>query len=504
MKFLKGLALTLLSFFLLLSLSIFSLAFLLNSTVLNADFITSELDRLEVSSLVEEAISEQMPAEEFPEELSAALVNTITKLEPVVKEQVNAAIYSTYDYLLGKRENPELAQTLRNTFLSSDFVVSLMDELDIASLAEEIISEQMPAEEFPEELRAALVNTITKLEPQIKEQASAAADPIFAYLLGKSQSLDLAQTLRNTFLSSEFVASLVDELDIASLAGEFLSEQLTEPISGAIPEELDFLVEAAGDTLAEALSDTLTELEPWLKEQLIANADPILDYLLGESQSLSIAIPLEPVMEILEDTAKEAFLESAPPLLQSTLEQLLDELFGEFAEMLPATFVIDESLIGTELPAEFAATIAEAEESLAQARQDIAASIAEAEQGLEQGREYVSYFQLGYNLLIVFMLLLIIGIVLIHRQVKGATRGLGITFLTFGAIELIGIFVAKYFAELQLAQLPPMPTILQAWLPQFLNNFLAPLQVLSIGLVAGGIALIVASFVYPRWRQPMS
>ncbi len=70
MKFLKGLALTLLSFLLFLSLSIFSLAFLLNSTVLNAGFITSELDRLEVSPLVAEIISEQMPAEELPEELS--------------------------------------------------------------------------------------------------------------------------------------------------------------------------------------------------------------------------------------------------------------------------------------------------------------------------------------------------------------------------------------------------------------------------------------------------
>jgi len=152
--------------------------------------------------------------------------------------------------------------------------------------------------------------------------------------------------------------------------------------------------------------------------------------------------------------------------------------------MMPATLKIDETVVGTELPAE------------------IAAAIAEAEKGLEQGREVISYFQLGYNLLIGFMLLLILGIILIHRQVKGATRGLGITFLTFGALELIGIFVAKYFAELQLAQLPPIPSPLQTWLPQFLNNCLAPLQVLSIGLIVGGVALLIVSFVY-RPRQPV-
>ena len=169
--------------------------------------------------------------------------------------------------------------------------------------------------------------------------------------------------------------------------------------------------------------------------------------------------------------------------------------------MLPATFEIDESLLGTEIQSEFAGAIAEAEASLAQARQDIAIAIAEGERGLEEGRQYVSYFQLGYNLLIVFMLLLILGIVLIHRQVKGATRGLGITLLTFGAIELIGVFAARYFAGIQLAQLPPLPDQVQTWLPQLLNNFLAPLQWLSIGLVVAGIALLVVSFVYKPGRE---
>jgi len=603
MKFLKGLALTLLGFLLFLSLSIFSLAFLLNSTVLNPGFITTELDRFEVSALTEAIISEQVPAEELPEELRAALVDTVTKLEPVVKEQVNAAIHSTYDYLLGKRDSPELArmlgntflssdfvvsliseldlpllteeiiseqvseeelspelrtalvntitelepqlkeqlaaaadpiftyllgesqsldltQTLRNTVLSSDLVVALIDELDISSLAGEIISEQMPAEEFPAEFSDALANTITKLEPQLKEQLAAAADPIFTYLLGESQSLDLAQTLRDTVLSSDLVVALIGELDISSLAGELLSAQMTEFISAAIPEELDSLVEGAGDILVEALGDTLVELEPWLKEQMIANADPILDYLLGESQSLSIAIPTEPVMEILEETAKDAFLESVPSSLQSSVEPLIDGLFQGISALLPETFEIDESLLGTEIEfartiaeaetslaqtrQDIAASIAEAEASLAQARQDIATAIAEAEQGLEQGRQYVSYFQLGYNLLIVFMLLLILGIVLIHRQVKSATRSLGITFLTYGAIELVGVFVARYFAEAQLAQLPDIPATLQAWLPQFQNSCLAPLQWLGIGLTVAGVVLITASFVYPKWRQKQS
>ncbi len=391
MKFLKGLSLGLLSFLLFLSLSVFGVAFLINQTILNPNFITSELDKLDVAALVEEIISEQEDEEDFPEELGTALINTVTKLEPVVKEQVNAAIYSIFDYLLGKRENPELAHTLRNTLLSSDFIASLVDELDIASLATDIISEQIPED---------------------------------------------------------------------------------------IPEDLEFLVEHVDDIIAE--------LEPTIKEELLAAAGPVVDYLLGESQSISIEISLEPVVEKLEDTLRETLLESPPPelagLSPSDIEQYFDEYFGVMTEMVPSTIELDETTFSSEVPAQ----IAEALET--------------AEEGLEQAKEYVGYFQLGYNILIGLIVLLIAGIVLLNRQVSGATRKLGIIFLTYGVPWFAGILVAKYFAGKQIAQLDISPYF-QELLPRLVNDFSAPLQWFSLGLLIGGVVLIVVSFVYPRWRQ---
>ena len=492
MKFLKGLALGLLSFLLFLSLSIFGLAFMLNSTILNPNFITSELDNLDVSSLAGELISEQATEEELPEELTTAIIDTIDRLEPLVKEQVSAAIYPVYDYLLGKSQSPDLAVTLGNSFLNSDFVVSMLDELDLASLAEVMLSEQLPEEEFPEELRAALLSTIAELEPLIKQRIGAAADPIFDYLLGKKQSIDLVLTLRNTVLTSDFVASILDKLDLSSLAGMFLSEQLAEQI----PEDMEFLV--------EYLDNATSGLEPTIKEELSANVDPISDYLLGESQSLNVVISLEPAMESLKDTLREAFLESPPPelavLSPAALELIFDTFYPEFSKQIPSTFELNESLLGTEIPAQIAEAIAEAEMGLEQGRQDIAEALAVAEEGLEEARQYVGYFQLGYKLLIGFILLLIAGIILINRRVKGATRGLGITFLTYGVPWFAGIFVAKHFAETQIAQLG-IPLSLQPWIQQLLNDFLAPLQMLSLGFLIGGIVLITVSFVYPKWCQ---
>ena len=389
MKFLKGLAITLLSFLLSLSLIIFGLAFMLNSTILNPDFITSEVDKFEVAALVEEIISEQEDEEAFSEELGAALVNTIAELEPVIKEGISDTV-----------------------------------------------------------------------------------EPIYDYLLGESESIDLAPTIRDNLLSSEVVASLVNELDISSLASEIISEQLPEDI----PEEMEFLT--------EHLDDIIAEFEPTIKEELIATADPIFDYLLGESQSISIVISLEPIIENLEDALREVFMESLPPeyahLPQSELNQLFDEYFAELAEMIPSTVELDETLFGTEIPAQ------------------IAEALATAEEGLEQARQYVGYFQPGYKILIGLILLLIAGIVLLNRQVRSATRKLGIIFLTCGVPWFAGIFVGKYFAGKQIAQLD-IPPYFQELLPRLVNDFSAPLLWFSLGLLAGGVALLIVSFVYkPR------
>jgi len=496
MKILKGLALSFLSFLLFLSLTIFGLAFTLNSTLLNPNFLNSELEKTDFSEIIQAILSEQEAGEDFPEELMTALIDTIDKLEAPVKAQLSAAIDDTYDYLLGKKDQPDLAATLGDTFLNSAFVDSVMDELDLSSLVEEVLLEGMGGEEFPEEFGTALVNIITDLEPMIKEKISAVVDPIFDYLLGETQDIDLASTLRSTILTSDFVLSLMDKLALSSLASEFLGGELT----GQIPEEMEFL--------AEHLDDIIADLESTIKEQISAAADPLLDYLLGLSPTVSIEISLAPIMESLEDALKEVLMEQLPPayayLPQSQLNQLFAEYFAELTGMVPLTFDIGEML--TEMmPADMITDVlAEAEDALGQVRQDIAEAIAEAEEMLEQARGYVSQFQTGYYILLGFMALLILGIVLIHRQVKGATRWLGIVSLIYGVLWYAGILVGKNFAEKQLAAtMTDIPASLQELPLQFLNDFMAPLQMLSLGLLIGGVVLIVVSFVYPRLRQPV-
>ncbi|MFB0559216.1 MAG: hypothetical protein ACETVS_01605 [Dehalococcoidales bacterium] len=262
----------------------------------------------------------------------------------------------------------------------------------------------------------------------------------------------LVFTLNYTILDPDFAVSQVDRLDVASL--------ITEQIQ--FPPEAQFT--------SEAIDDAIADLEPWMKEQINAGIYSSYDYFAGRSQSLSIVISMEPVKESLRDNLREVFLQSPPPQLAvlppAQIEQVFNEFYLGLSEQIPPTLEFNESL----LPPEVMAI-------------------------LEQVRLGFGYFQFAYQALIGFIVLVILGIILINRQVKSITRGIGTTFLIIGAFGLIEIFALTRFIWPQTAQLG-VPLPLQTWITQLLNDFLAPLQMFSIGLLAGGIALLIVSFVY--------
>jgi hypothetical protein len=273
----------------------------------------------------------------------------------------------------------------------------------------------------------------------------------------------IAFMLNQTILNPDFVVSQVDRLDIPSLAEDMLSQQ--------IPPEAEELEEFIG----EAVSDTISDLEPWLKEQTAGAVNSLYDYLEGRSQSLSLVVPLEPVKESLRDNLWQAFLESPPPevtgLSSTEIEQYFNEYYQQFSQEIPSTFELNE----TSLPPEGVAL-------------------------LGQVRQYIDYFNLIYNALIGLILLLILLIILVHREVRGSTRGIGVNFLTCGALSFLGVFAAEKFSAPLLTQ-ANMPPYIQTWLPQLLSDTLAPLEIYSIVLAAVGVILLIVSFAY-KPRQP--
>lgn len=287
-----------------------------------------------------------------------------------------------------------------------------------------------------------------------------AAIGFLGFLLFLSLSVfGLAFAMNRTVLNPDFVISHLDRLDVPSLVEEMLIEQ--------IPEEVRFV--------AGYLDDVISDLEPWIREQVNTAVYAGYDYLLGESRSLSLVIDMEPMKQSLRDSLWQALVESPPPELSivppALVEQYFNEYYQQFSEQIPPTIEIDESTIGPEVMGY-----------------------------LEQARRYIGYLQIAYRVAIGATIAIIVGLIFLNREVKGATRSIGIPCLTCGISTYVSTVIIKYFVGRQIAPFG-LPAQLQAWLPQFLNDALAPLQMFGIGLMVVGTALLIVSFVYKR-RQP--
>ncbi|MCH9003053.1 MAG: hypothetical protein IIC02_10810, partial [Planctomycetes bacterium] len=236
-----------------------------------------------------------------------------------------------------------------------DFVTTQLDRLDITAVIEEAGTLEDNAE-YPE-LATLVRDAIAENEAAIKEQVGLAINDIYDYLLGKDQQLDLALTLGGTILDPELTISIIEGIDLSSLAKELLKGIDVKLALGAFPVE-------------PYLDDVAAELEPWMKEQVSNAVGPIYDYILGKAQALDLVISLEPITERLEDSLKQAFLESPPPefagMSSAELEQVFDQLYTEFSSQIPATVELFE--MDPQIQAQMGETLTEAETALAEAR----------------------------------------------------------------------------------------------------------------------------------------
>ncbi|MES0278685.1 MAG: hypothetical protein ABUK03_02935, partial [Dehalococcoidales bacterium] len=360
--------------------------------------------------------------------------------------------------------------TLNMTALNADFVTDQIDSLDVSSLVDEALDD----EEFPAEFRASLDSSLPAIESWAKEQLTAAIDPTYDYLLGRSQDINLPAILKDTILDPAGIRSLLEDVDLTALVEDYLNDESVL----AVPPDGEFL----NDYLEAAVMETVSELESWVKEQAASIVEPVTDYLLGNSADVNVTISLAPLKDALHDNLRQAFLATPPPdlagLPPAQLQAAFDLVWQDFSLNLPASYDLDEALLDTELPA------------------DISQALADAEERLDTASDIIGFYQAGFIALIAFILLTIGGIVLIKRSVRGSTRLLGIIFLIYGVLEYAGILIIKSVTE---SVVPgDIPASMETWLIGFTADVLAPLAIVSIVIMAVGAALLITSFVYRR------
>ena len=102
MRIVTGIFSGIFSFVLAAALVALGIVITLNLTILNPDFAISELDKLDGYSIISDKVREQIPAEE--PHMVPIVDETITELEPWLRDQTNIALYDIYAYLKGDQE----------------------------------------------------------------------------------------------------------------------------------------------------------------------------------------------------------------------------------------------------------------------------------------------------------------------------------------------------------------------------------------------------------------
>ena len=102
MRIVRGIFSGIFSFVLVITLIALGIAITVNLTSLGRNFVISELDKLDIYSIISDQVKNQIPTEE--PYIAQIADETITELEPWLKDQVNTVIYEGYAYLKGDQE----------------------------------------------------------------------------------------------------------------------------------------------------------------------------------------------------------------------------------------------------------------------------------------------------------------------------------------------------------------------------------------------------------------
>jgi cbb3-type cytochrome oxidase subunit 3 len=363
-----------------------------------------------------------------------------------------------------------VALTVKTTALSSSYVISLVEDFPLADVIEEAV-EQSDVEQS--EQMDIFIGVIENNEEAIKERAIIFVTGVYDYLNSRSDSINLNQLLADSVLNDDFIILLIEDMDLKPLLEEFVETSIED---NDLPAGLSYL---------DYVDDIAADIEPWAKEQAYIIIPPMMDYILGNSDSFEVTVSAAPLRDAFKNNLKQSFLSSPPQeysgLSQAELGQAFDTLFAETSGDIDESIILDEELFASDDGT--AMTI----------------DTAEFEQILSDTREGIRIFNVSFILLIVFMLLLIGGIVAIYRNVKGAALNLGIIFSVLGAGLMIFYFSSRMmlmnaFEQQEFADMPAFGD----WVLRLSTGSLFPLLILFIVFIVIGIALLVLAYIYSR------
>ena len=504
MKFLKGLAIGVLSFLLFILLAVMGLSLAVQQTALNPRFVNKVVNGIDFSELVRESLTQQANGQNaLSPALVDAMVTAANQIQPTVKQKANILVNDGYDYILGKTPTLDLKGALRDSFFNSQFLNDALQPVDISVLVEAFLKEGSSSNDIETQaVMTSIVSTVNQMEPALKKDIVTLSGPVFNYVLSDTNSIDLRNQLRASVFNGEFLTYVINGFDISSMLTDTIQQQL-----GTVLPQGIVLSSSDIDQLAAAV-------QPLVKQRLIASADQIADYLFSIRQDFSVNVSITSLTTTsIKPIVKQAFIRQLPSSLRGASQAQIDQAFEIYwataQGSIPADYVINSSNLGiSSLRVSINDGLVSLQQSLADARNGINSAQSDIEQAAQQPRDIIHIFQLAFIGLIVATLLVIAGIILIFRSVRGASLDLGITLTCYGLMGLIAVLILKLFVGsitfIRNLIPPGTPEMAGDLIRAIIQKASQPMLIFTIIVLVIGIGLLVLAFLYKSKKQANS
>ena len=117
-----------------------------------------------------------------------------------------------------------IAFSLESTVLNPDFVTKQINRLDVSALIRDSLVIE-PSSETESEVVDMVYSALDNLEPVVKERLDDTIHAVYEYFPGDSASIDLSLILRQHFFTDELAGDIIDNVDVAGLAGMMIEQQ---------------------------------------------------------------------------------------------------------------------------------------------------------------------------------------------------------------------------------------------------------------------------------------
>ncbi len=365
--------------------------------------------------------------------------------------------------------------TVNFTILNPGFINGQIEKLDVASVVRETINESASASDLPQAVRDFIDDELPNYSEELKAAVSEAVDRFYDYLLGRTDTLDLKVVLGETVLDPELIYSLADKINWPDLAEELVKREISPNLDPTFSYLVDYV------------DDATLKMEPWIKASLREIVPPVHDYLLGQSQTLDVFIPLDEPAFILYETLLDVFNRFPPPELAGSTpaqrQTAFNFFFFDLISDLPPAIEIN------------AASFAGAPESLNQAFADLKTDV-------DRLKDYTAiYWAAFYGLILLIALLIGLSYLTLRNQRKTLLFN-GVIFFVFGLLGFVAVMVTNAIINTG-TDFGAVPAAIQVWLPGVVESALRPFMFFSIGAGALGIAAIIGSILmHPHHPSP--